>query len=108
MAADLLSQMGTGILRKVSKKCKSKWCHTGDYSHAVRQAIGREWRDSVSNPRVYSASNLKEMLANIQGIAADTEVRKFVHMGQILLHMMGEGGEAVFVFDALVRCTCCG
>ena len=90
--ADLLSQMGTGIL-VTELMGQGVNGVTGDYS---RGAAGYWVENGVIQYPIHEftlASNLKEMLANIQGIAADTEVRGSVHTGSILLDEMQVGGE---------------
>lgn len=90
--SDLLAQMGTGIL-VTELMGQGVNGVTGDYS---RGAAGYWVENGVIQYPVHEftlASNLKDMLANIQGIARDTEIRGSVHTGSILLREMQVGGE---------------
>lgn len=90
--SDLLAQMGTGIL-VTELMGQGVNGVTGDYS---RGAAGYWVENGVIQYPVHEftlASNLKDMLANIQGIARDTEIRGSVHTGSILLSEMQVGGE---------------
>jgi PmbA protein len=90
--SDLLAQMSTGIL-VTELMGQGVNGVTGDYS---RGAAGYWVENGVIQYPVHEftlASNLKDMLANIQGIARDTEIRGSVHTGSILLSEMQVGGE---------------